>query len=147
MRYWDASAIVALLVEEPARERLVALLEEDPDIVAWWGTSVECVSAIARREREGFLAPAEATRAVTTLGTLARAWREVTASDLVRSTAIRLLRVHPLRATDSLQLAAAIVAADGSPASLPFVCLDDRLGVAAEREGFCVEAAPTQAAP
>jgi hypothetical protein len=48
------------------------------------------------------------------------------------------LRVHPLRAADALQLAAAIVASEDQPASLPFVTLDDRLGQAAQREGFTV---------
>lgn len=46
--------------------------------------------------------------------------------------------VHPLRAADSLQLAAAIVVADGAPRALPFVTLDDRLALAADKEGFPV---------
>jgi hypothetical protein len=37
-----------------------------------------------------------------------------------------------------LQLAAAIVASENRPSSLDFVCLDQRLGSAAEREGFAV---------
>jgi hypothetical protein len=57
----------------------------------------------------------------------------------VKSTADRLCRTHPLRAADALQLAAAIVMADGEPGALSFVTLDDRLGVAATREGFPVE--------
>ena len=65
-------------------------------------------------------------------------WQEVEAGDLVRETAIRLLRVHPLRAADSLQLAAAFVAAEGRPSTLEFVTLDDRLALAAQREGFVV---------
>jgi hypothetical protein len=44
--------------------------------------------------------------------------------------------VHPLRAADSLQLAAALVAAERDPASLTFVSLDERLSEAATREGF-----------
>lgn len=39
---------------------------------------------------------------------------------------------------DALQLAAAIVAAEHEPASLPFVSLDERLNDAAAREGFQV---------
>jgi hypothetical protein len=67
---------------------------------------------------------------------LARSWAEVLPSDAIRSTAQRLLRVHPLRAGDALQLAAAIVAAEHDPASLEFVGLDERLNEAARREGF-----------
>jgi hypothetical protein len=56
----------------------------------------------------------------------------------VRRTAERLLRVHALRSADSLQLAAAITAADHNPSTLELVCLDDRLTAAARREGFTV---------
>jgi hypothetical protein len=52
--------------------------------------------------------------------------------------ASRLLRVHPLRAADALQLAAALAAAKGDPSSLDVVCLDQRLSEAARREGFRV---------
>ena len=45
--YWDASPIIALLVGEPAAARYRRF--ENERIVTWWGTSLECVSAIARR--------------------------------------------------------------------------------------------------
>jgi len=138
MRFWDASATVPLMVDEAPREALLALLERDPVILVWWGTAVECVSAIARREREGGLAFADATAVFERLRALAGEWQEVLPSEPVRMTAQRLLRVHPLRAADSLQLAAAIVAAEGDPATLEFVGLDDRLNEAAAREGFRV---------
>jgi hypothetical protein len=43
-----------------------------------------------------------------------------------------------LRSADSLQLAAAIIAAEREPATLDLVSLDDRLSDAASREGFRV---------
>lgn len=49
---------------------------------------------------------------------------------------MRLLRLHPLRAADALQLAAALVLAEHDPRTLPFVTLDERLALAAEQEGF-----------
>ncbi len=136
MRFWDASAIVPLLVDEPSRGALLQLVEQDPVMIVWWGTSVECVSAIARREREALLSLDDATAAIAKLRGLASAWHEVLATDPIRNTAQRLLRTHPLRSADSLQLAAAIVAAELEPSSLEFVCLDDRLSEAAMREGF-----------
>jgi hypothetical protein len=63
--------------------------------------------------------------------------------EAVRRTARRLLRVHDLRADDALQLAAAVVAAEGDPSSLEIVSLDDRLTEAARREGFIVRARAT----
>lgn len=138
MRFWDASAVVPLLVEEPTSAGLRMRLAEDREALVWWGTPVECASALARREREGALTRAEVIRAGQRLRRLAGSWLEVLPTDAVRSTAQRLLRVHPLRAADALQLAAAVVAAEHEPASLEMIVLDDRLAEAAEREGFAV---------
>jgi predicted nucleic acid-binding protein len=99
---------------------------------------VECASAIARLERQDFLSPREASEAALRLVALSESWSEVGATQAVRRVAKRLLRTHDLRAADSLQLAAALEAAEGRPASLAFVCLDDRLCVAAAREGLDV---------
>jgi predicted nucleic acid-binding protein len=138
MRFWDSSAIVPLLVDEASSDAVLAEYLRDPDVVAWWATEVECVSALARLEREGALEPSAMTEALARLGALAPSWQEVQPTVRVRESAVRVLRVHPLRAGDAFQLAAAIVASEGSPPSLPFVCLDERLSLGAEREGFPV---------
>ena len=138
MRFWDASAVVPLLVDEPTRLPLIDLLARDPGMVVWWGTPVECTSAIARREREGSLDAAAASAMLQRLRAVADAWHEVLATDAVRDVAQRLLRVHPLRAADALQLAAALACAAGEPDSLAFVCLDSTLAEAAQREGLQV---------
>ena len=140
MKFWDSSAVVPLLVVEQQRDELLALLQRDPRMLVWWGTLVECTAALARREREGALSVAHAGTALERLRDVAVAWQEILPSDAVRSTAQRLLRVHPLRAGDSLQLAAAIIAAEHEPATLEFVSLDERLNEAASREGFRVPA-------
>ncbi|HYC51423.1 MAG TPA: type II toxin-antitoxin system VapC family toxin [Gemmatimonadaceae bacterium] len=136
MKYWDSSAVLPLLVREAASDRMATLLPEDPAIVTWWGSSVECVSAIARLERESALDRADAAAALARLKAASSTWTEVPATPPVREHAIRLLRVHRLRAGDALQLAAAIIASDFQPSSLDFVTLDERLGLAAAREGF-----------
>jgi predicted nucleic acid-binding protein len=138
MKFWDSSALLPLLVDEAARTRLFALLEHDTEVLAWWGTSVEITSALARREREGLLTADEVSAALGAMRTLAESWHEIVPSDAVRRTAERLLRTHPLRAADALQLAALLIAADHDPTSLELVCLDERLNVAARREGFTV---------
>jgi len=138
MRFWDTSALLPLLVDEPARERLIELLEEDSEVLAWWGTPVEIASAVARREREELLTADEVAAALAGARVLADGWHEIVPSDAVRRTAERLLRTHALRAADALQLAAALIAADHDPASLELVCMDERLRIAARREGFTV---------
>jgi hypothetical protein len=134
VRYWDTSALVPLLVVEPASDRMNREHARDAGIATWWGTVGECDSALARRDRDGVVV--DAGRDLLAL--LSAAWIEVPPSDDVRRTARRLLRVHPLRGADALQLAAAITAADGSPERMPFVTLDPRLANAASREGFKV---------
>jgi hypothetical protein len=141
MKYWDTSAIVPLLLPESPRDVLLEILRRDPAMLVWWGTPVECTSAVARREREAALSVADAGGALDRLRDLAAAWQEIVPSEAVRATAQRLLRVHPLGAGDSLQLAAAVVAAEHEPATLEFVSLDARLNEAAAREGFPVRPA------
>jgi predicted nucleic acid-binding protein len=74
---------------------------------------------------------------------LAHAWHEVDPSDPIRETAVRFLRVHPLRDADALQLAAAFIAAERRPSSLEVVTLDDRLAAAARKEGFALIEMPS----
>lgn len=107
-------------------------------IAVWWGTPVECVSAFARLRRQGELIAAGLGRARDLLDRLAEDWSEVGPSLEVREHAVRLLGLHPLRAADALQLAAALVWANRRPAGQPFVCLDARLREAARAEGFLV---------
>ncbi len=137
MRYWDASALIPLIAVQLLSGAAVQTLEDDPQVVTWWGTKVECVSAIARIDRGGRLEPL-GLAAFTRLDEVSATWQEIAPTPRLRQVAERLLRVHPLRAGDALQLAAAVIAADGSPQSLPFVTLDERLARAAEREGFPV---------
>ncbi len=138
MRFWDSSAIVPLCVEEPATDRALALVAEDPEIAIWWATPVECASAVARLEREAALTPSEAAEAFHRLDLLGRSWFEIEPHDELREVARRLLRVHPLRAADALQLAAAYLAAERRPPTLEVVTLDERLRHAAMKEGFRV---------
>jgi hypothetical protein len=60
----------------------------------------------------------------------------VTPTLALRERAGRLLRGHPLRAGDALQLAAALAWTEDTPGGERFVCLGDRLRGAASREGF-----------
>jgi len=138
MRFWDASAIVPLLIEERSSQALRALLTDDPLMVVWWATPTECASALARLDREGLLDAQSVRSAHKRLSQLVANWQEVDPHDEVRETAARFVRVHPLRAADALQLAAAFVAAGRRPSSLEMVVLDERLAAAAQKEGFSV---------
>ena len=138
MKYWDSSALVALLVDESGSEGRRATIREDPAIVTWWGSRVECASALNRLHRERRFEAGGLDRSLEQLRRLATSWLEIEPLEQVRSRAIRLLRLHPLRGADALQLAAALTAAAEDPERLDLVSSDDRLSAAARREGFKV---------
>src|SRR5690606_4156953 len=144
MRFWDSSAIVPLLVQQPQTDQDNTLYKEDDNMILWWGTQIECDSALARLEREALLSPEGMTIALARLDALVGTYHEIEPSPEIRQIARRLLRTHVRRAADALQLAAARVAAEDDPGTLPLVCFDERLCRAAQREGFVVA---TSAAP
>jgi len=136
VRFWDSSAILPLLTEEPDTERRREQLEEDSQMLTWWATGVECASALSRLLREGKLDEQAYEQLLRQLQVLSSGWIEIQPTEKVRQRAVRLLRLHPLRVGDALKLAAALVGSEESPPTLPFVCGDPRLAGAARREGF-----------
>ena len=138
MIFWNSSAIVPLLVAETTTVAIQALLRRDPDILAWWGSAVECAPPCTRLQCEGRLDSKGAEQAFQRLKLIADAWHEVEPSEIVRENAVRFVRVHSLRAADAMQLAAAFVASERRPPSLAVVTLDDRLAEAMRKEGFAL---------
>lgn len=118
MKFWDSSAVVALLLTEPRSRDVEGVLHNDGDVIVWWWTPVECLSAMARSERGHSASSEDIQRGRRILEILGTAWHEVTTSEEVRERAGTLLLRHPLRAGDALQLGAALTWADGrSPPS------------------------------
>lgn len=138
MKFWDTSALLPLCLKEPQTEKVQGLVHQDGDLVVWWGALIEGYSALARLRREQILTGEEEMQSRQVFLRLSSQWTEVRPSNLVRDQASRVLLLHPLRAADALQLAAALVWAGSQIPSLEFVCLDQRLREAASREGFQV---------
>ena len=138
MKVWDTSAFLSILLRQEATDELKALLVSDGGLAVWWGTKVEAVSAVCRLRRAAEIEERAASRLLREIEKLAAAAYEVQPSEALRGIACRMLRVHELRAADALQLAAGLVWADNRPAACGFVCLDRRLRVAADKEGFDV---------
>ena len=138
MKLWDTSAFLAILLRQQATDELKALLVSDGGLALWWGAKVEAVSAVCRLRQGEEIDERAASRLLREIEKLAAAAYEVQPADELRQIACRMLRVHELRAADALQLAAALVWADGRPSDCGFVCLDRRLRAAADKEGFDV---------
>jgi predicted nucleic acid-binding protein len=140
VRFWDSSAVVPLLVAEVRTARVSAWIAEDDAIVLWTLTPVEVMSALRRLVREELLAEDVARLAEGRMEELTRVSHVVVDVDPVKSLAARLLRLHPLRAFDALQLGAALHWAEGHPQRRTLHTFDGRLALAAQREGFTVPA-------
>jgi predicted nucleic acid-binding protein len=129
---------VPLVVEEPRSRACRQELRGDPRMIVWCFTRTEVVSALWRQHRTGRMRTETLRRAEARLEAFGTIWTEIDAVIPVRDVAEQRLRVHPLRAADALQLAAALVAFDERPRRRRFVTLDGTLAAAAEREGFDV---------
>ena len=138
VRFWDTSALIPLLVQQPSSPRLQDLQRRDSALAIWWGTPVEIASGLARLQRDGSLARTGLRQAQAILDDLRAGALEIEPTEEVRSRALRLLAVHPLRAGDALQLAAALIWSQEHVRGVGFVSMDDRLRGAAAREGFQV---------
>ena len=137
MRFWDSSAIAPLIVEEASSSACRSLLRADRAIAVWTLSRVEVLSAIWRAVRSGTMERAAAMQAARRLDGLSAAWTEVDGLAAVRARAERVVAVHPLRAADALQLAAALVLSR-ERLRWPFVTGDLQLASVAELEGFDV---------
>ena len=136
MKFWDTSAIVPLCVTEPASATVKSILSRDSSMVVWWATRTECVSAFMRQSREGGLSMVSERQARRVLGLLETAWSEVRPSETLRASAERLLALHPLRAADAFQLAAALHWCQRQTTNKELVSFDIRLREAGRKEGF-----------
>ncbi len=137
--FWDSAALVPLLVAEEHSAALTTLLADDKEMTMWWATPLECQSALHRRHREAPLTTEVMTAATERLRAIVEHADTVSPTDEVRRRAARLVSVHPLRAADALQLAAALIWCEEQPHGEGFISLDARLRDAAQREGFDVK--------
>ncbi|MSR07525.1 MAG: PIN domain-containing protein [Gemmatimonadetes bacterium] len=138
MRFWDSSALVPLCLRETPTGRLRELARGPDPLVVWWATPVECASGLARRVRDKTIAEQIRETALDRLGDIMAAAVVVAPTVELRTRAERLVRIHPLRAADALQLAAALVWVEDQPRRRELVTLDARLAEAARQEGFVV---------
>jgi predicted nucleic acid-binding protein len=136
MRFWDSSAIIPLLVAQPGSGEADRWLRDDVELTVWTLTPIEVASALRRLVREGAISERAADDAERRTSELMRASHVVVDIEAVKSRALRLLRIHALRAADAMQLGAALEWAAGQPSGRILHTLDTRLAIASRREGF-----------
>ena len=108
MRYWDASALVPLLVAKQSSDTVRQLLREDDHVITWAWTRTEMVSAIERRTRENSLPRARRREILERLTSFATTWDEIDDVSSVRPRAIWMPAGCPSVSTDTGPTGAAL---------------------------------------
>lgn len=113
--YFDTSAIVPLLVEEPSSERASLLWSEADRVVTSRLLYVEGRAALAMANRTGRLSRSALQEAVAVLEQLYDQMDTVETSDAIVRRAGSLAELHALRGNDAVHLASAetLARADG----------------------------------
>ncbi len=133
MKFWDSSALVPLIADEPKTQAVIAILATDPSLFVAFITPLEVESAIWRKAQRTEEDSAR-QRSQQRLAGLRAQWLIVDDFRRVLSEAYRVVARHGLRGADAIQLACALTIRPATP--IPFVTLDDELAAAARAEGF-----------
>src|SRR6187200_2699955 len=107
MRFFDASALVKRYLSETGSAAVGRLLSSGPAAVSRL-SEVEIASALARRTREGHFTSAQRDRVIAALVRDLPALIVVEMTSEITVEARSLLRRHPLRAGDAIQLGSAL---------------------------------------
>lgn len=138
----DSSALLKLYSDEQGSDAIRDQEGATPFVVSGLARA-DVPAALWRKARMGEIDPTDA-RLLTTdfevdwYGTGAEDERFglMPVSAALLSDAARLCEIHPLRASDAVQLASALALGPGEPAG--FACFDRRLAAAAQAEGLAV---------
>ena len=133
--FWDASALVPLCVNQGITSQVIALYQNYQTVV-WWSSRVEIASALARLVRMHQLSALDYATARKLAHDLADSWLELQPSDAIRTRASLLVDRYDLRASDSMQLAAALEWCEDAPPGRILLTADNRLREAALLTGF-----------
>lgn len=136
MNFWDSSAVLPLIVHQKSSPEIWGHRQSCTTIHVWTLTPIEVYSALSRLQRLGEISSSIAEQASIDLPDIFRTFEMIRDVDAVKARAVRVLRVHPLKAADALQLAAALAACGDHPPFHSFVTLDRNLAEAASKEGF-----------
>jgi predicted nucleic acid-binding protein len=135
IRYFDASALVKVYVDEVGRDQVLPLRKGAPVAVSTLGW-IEVESAVRRRQRSGDIATSAAETVIAATASDRDACILVELGEEVDRRARGLLATHPLRAADAVHLASCLWLAERTGEAVEFVAFDERLLDAARAEGI-----------
>lgn len=136
MDFWDSSALVPCLIQEEASAWARRTLQIQPRFACSAIGRIEVLSALHRSFREGRLTLLELQQSMAKLDRLLGFALLVKPTPRVLDLAARLIKVHPLRTLDAMQLAAALAWKPHAETSARFATCDELLASVARQEGL-----------
>lgn len=133
--FWDASALAHVCVPGQITRQARELVRTIP-LVAWWATPLEVRGALTRVLRDGTISSAAFRAAWERVSGLLLSCAMIEPTGKVKALALAQLDRFPLKASDALQLAAALIWCRQRPRGRVFVCNDRQLLDAAKVAGF-----------
>jgi hypothetical protein len=133
--FWDASALAHVCVPGQI-SRTARDLVRTHVIAIWWGTPLEVRSVLNRVHREGAISDAVIRASWERASGVLAGCLMIPPTDAVKELAFAQLIRFSLKASDALQLAAALVWCKQIPRRRRFICNDRQLFTAATASGF-----------
>ena len=136
--YFDSSVLVKRYVTEEKVEEVDLLWSQSDEAACSVIGFAEVLSAIARRVREGAIAPSERDLLIPRFRSDWDSLVHVAVSEEVNEIAAPVLATYPLRAMDAIHLASAVSLRGEADREVLFASADARLAAAARSEGLRV---------
>ena len=134
MTYADSSVIVKRYYEEPGSERVYDRWAASGRIFTSRVAYAEVHAALARKRRDGDLAPALYRRGASAFEAEWPAYEQIAVDGVTMADVLRLVRRYALRGYDAIHLSAALWARRQIDDPMEFWVSDERLERAARRE-------------
>lgn len=139
-RFFDASAWVKRYLDEEGSDQVCAWAQPEENAVSRL-SEVEVASPILRRLRDRTLPLSACEHMLSRLDADLQAATVIELTAAVTRMAQGIMRRHPLRVGDAVQLASALYLQQALAAPVEFICFDQRLNAAARSEGLLTPAA------
>ena len=134
--YLDTSALLKKYFKEPGSAEVIGRWKKAKGIVTSSLAYAETLASFYRKKREVTI---NAKMFGTILGSFRRDWRSfirVEVSDDLNETIDKIVDDYPLRGSDAIHLASALIIDEAVPESLLFACYDKKLTLAAQKAGL-----------
>jgi uncharacterized protein len=133
--YFDTSAVIPLIIEEPSTPVCQRLWNDATRIASVRLLYAEASAALARAHRMARLTTTQLDEAMAALDDIVAELDQVEVNDQLVRTAGALARTHGLRGYDAVHLGAGMYISDSE---VVFVTGDSSLAAAAQAQGFAV---------